>query len=354
MNKIKSIHHLRGIAAIMVVFFHMQGYLNTNGSNLGYILFGYGNAGVDLFFIISAYIICHTTKNLKKDNLLYFLIKRFFRIYPILIISILLWYIFLPGNKDISFLLKSMIPIHSNYSAGSPYFGFNLLYTAWTLTYEILFYLIFAICLYISSKNKNTICFLLITTLPIITQITFTSSLILNGNNKINILNGSILNLLSSPLLFDFSIGILIYKIVNSDYYDSIIKKNKKICIIVLMISIIISIYSIVTYKFSGHGPLGYATPCALLFLSLISIEKLIGWLDLMLFDFLGNISYSLYLTHIIFYHRLDGVSFLGKIYGLEKIITMSLICILFSYIFYKTIEMPSNRLGSFISKKFI
>ena len=54
-NKILSIHQLRGIAALLVVLFHFRGYLNGiyAQKDLGYILFGAGAFGVDLFFMIS-------------------------------------------------------------------------------------------------------------------------------------------------------------------------------------------------------------------------------------------------------------------------------------------------------------
>jgi peptidoglycan/LPS O-acetylase OafA/YrhL len=63
-NMVKSIHYLRGIAALFVVLFHLRGYVNNTyvQSNLGDLLFVNGAFGVDLFFVISGFIICFATQ----------------------------------------------------------------------------------------------------------------------------------------------------------------------------------------------------------------------------------------------------------------------------------------------------
>lgn len=86
MNKIQSIHLLRGVAVLFVVLYHFKGYLNDVyvQRDLGQILFGSGGFGVDLFFMISGFIIALSTQNVTSKTV--FAIRRFFRIYPAFII----------------------------------------------------------------------------------------------------------------------------------------------------------------------------------------------------------------------------------------------------------------------------
>ncbi|RAY17555.1 acyltransferase family protein, partial [Enterobacter kobei] len=59
-------HLLRGIAGISVVLYHFKGYLNGvyAQKDLGQILFGSGAFGVDIFFMISGFIIALSTQNI--------------------------------------------------------------------------------------------------------------------------------------------------------------------------------------------------------------------------------------------------------------------------------------------------
>lgn len=68
-EKVNSIHYLRGIAALMVVFYHLKARLNDvyAQENLGDLLFNSGAFGVDLFFVISGFIICYATDRKDKN-----------------------------------------------------------------------------------------------------------------------------------------------------------------------------------------------------------------------------------------------------------------------------------------------
>lgn len=84
-QKIYFIEVLRGIAPLLVVGYHAAGPLvNAYASfpMLGLDIFRNGNIGVDIFFMISGFIICYATQKVETRPLLSFVIRRFFRIYP--------------------------------------------------------------------------------------------------------------------------------------------------------------------------------------------------------------------------------------------------------------------------------
>ena len=283
---IKEIQNLRGIAIILVLFFH----LNENLFYLGFL-------GVDIFFIISGFII---SKNIvekyfinKQISIKTFFIKRFLRLYPSLfltiIISTILFFL-------LSFRVQNEYFIHIYKSAISALLGFSNFYFSssnenyffndqnpflhtWSLSLEEQFYLFSFIFLSIFIKFPLKIKFLIVVIFVIF------SALIFNENNFY----------LLHYRFYEFLIGSLIYflpkfnKISNNDlkylilllliigitfyfYFD-----KRDIRSIILFTSFLTSliIYLIINYK---------------TFLNIIfNIKFLIH---------IGDLSYTLYLVH--------------------------------------------------------
>lgn len=59
-GKIEIVQFLRGVAALLVCFFHMKGILVFDGVPVGKYLFGSGSIGVPIFFMISGFIMVIT------------------------------------------------------------------------------------------------------------------------------------------------------------------------------------------------------------------------------------------------------------------------------------------------------
>ncbi|NYA48442.1 hypothetical protein BES36_005965 [Haemophilus quentini] len=125
-----SLQYIRGFAALAVLFFHLRASLNNAYSqvNLGDLLFSQGYLGVDFFFVLSGFIICFSTE---KENYGWgsFIIRRFFRIYPLLIICITTYYLVM-RNYDLHYYLISVLGFNFNYQASAPHFGYNVLPSA--------------------------------------------------------------------------------------------------------------------------------------------------------------------------------------------------------------------------------
>ncbi|KAI6175061.1 Acyltransferase [Aphelenchoides bicaudatus] len=81
--KIQKIQGLRGIAIFVVLFYHIRSDW-----------FPYGHLGVDVFFAISGYLICHILSKenyLNPQQILNFYFRRIKRILPIYLIVILVF-----------------------------------------------------------------------------------------------------------------------------------------------------------------------------------------------------------------------------------------------------------------------
>ena len=130
-NRLLELDALRGLAAIMVVLFHL--FLNS-----GYSFFNFGVTGVDLFFLISGFVIFLTLS--KITNWQSFVISRFTRLYPTYwaCVSITAILVFVTTNITLPNLAKQYLANMTMFQhyAKIPHLDFQY----WTLTVEMQFY----------------------------------------------------------------------------------------------------------------------------------------------------------------------------------------------------------------------
>lgn len=139
---IHSIQMLRGIAALLVVQVHLLNNLIVRevfSPNLVTNFFRvWGDFGVDIFFVISGFVMAKSLE--QSHNFWNFLFRRFYRIYPLYFVSvILLLIIHFPSNfEDLStiFLVKTFLLFPTFIQSEISMF----LGPAWTLCFEVLFY----------------------------------------------------------------------------------------------------------------------------------------------------------------------------------------------------------------------
>ena len=155
----KDIQIFRAVAVLAVIVYHFNVQLLP-----------YGYLGVDLFFVISGYLITkQLLKNAKDKNLKFsvFYFKRFKRIIPSLIssslIAILIGYynISLEHFYELFRGLKYSILFIGNvfFAQIINYFSIdtkrNLIVNLWSLSVEEQFYIVFPFLIYLCVKNKK-------------------------------------------------------------------------------------------------------------------------------------------------------------------------------------------------------
>lgn len=133
-NRLLELDALRGIAALSVMIFHYS--TNRDAGGLGWE-FRYGVTGVDLFFMISGFVITLSIQKIQRWQ--DFAVFRFARLYPTFwacaLITALFVLLYEPETLGVSQLLANltMFPV---------YFGIeNLDQVYWTLLVEMMFYL---------------------------------------------------------------------------------------------------------------------------------------------------------------------------------------------------------------------
>ena len=158
-KKILSIELYRGAASLAVLFYHLSGaFLKHFQFDPLRGLAHHGYLGVDFFFVLSGFVIMHSHygENGQPNKIRAYLAKRFFRIFPtywchlILIIGIRLlgWY-FLQNYHSTEALsttniLKNIILVKPEKYLIGP---------AWSLSYELFFYLLFAFLFFIGRNG---------------------------------------------------------------------------------------------------------------------------------------------------------------------------------------------------------
>ena len=134
---------LRGIAALFVVFDHLSYYVLQQVRAEVYQWFDAGNFGVFVFFIISGYIVPASLE--RKGSVRTFWVSRLFRLYPLYLLAVgiavalyLVHFGSLRGEgSDPEASVLSQLLMMSNVLGGQ-----NLPNVVWSLSYEMIFYLL--------------------------------------------------------------------------------------------------------------------------------------------------------------------------------------------------------------------
>jgi peptidoglycan/LPS O-acetylase OafA/YrhL len=348
-----EIDGLRALAVISVILYH------STKSIGGFVLFPGGFLGVDIFFVISGYLI--TSIILNEINVTQdFSFKNFYqrrarRILPALLFviffSIFFAYLYLLPS-DFNDYIKSIL--YSLFFTSNYFFYFSgELYDAtpsllkpflhtWSLSVEEQFYLLYPIILYFSFKYfknfLNKILFSLI-------FISFFSMIGYFYTNQ----SLAFFNFLAR--FWELLIGALIAnnqkKITSINL--SILKKN-----FISILGFILIIYSILFYNKSI--PYGYIYT----FISIIGVSIIIFFNDKeilinkilsnKILVFLGLISYSLYLWHYPIFAFGRITEFFGD--GVSK--KLILLTFIFSVFTYYLIEKPFRNFSFISVKKFL
>lgn len=162
-STIKNIQVLRGIAAMMVVTYHAIGLLESRSGRTLDFHHGVLSSGVDLFFVISGFImvfVVHTRHQAPLD----FLYNRLCRIaplywfYTLLILIIALTFPSLLKGTEIDFthVVQSFLFIPAYHPAQKDML-WPLLIPGWTLNFEMFFYIIFGALLAVKSSGLRIV-----------------------------------------------------------------------------------------------------------------------------------------------------------------------------------------------------
>jgi peptidoglycan/LPS O-acetylase OafA/YrhL len=297
MKPIINVQFLRAVAALAVLFYHFSlqyQALQTGHTNAFYYVFNLiGYAGVDFFFVISGYIMWITTiKSTQKSPALNFAYKRLTRIYlgywPYFLLALVVLY-FYPqlksANTNIwgSFFLTEPKPSHL------------ILQVAWTLQYELYFYLLFAFAMLLPAKHKLTAVWLM--ALLIVIYQLYTRLHSSNPNNEF-----TAIDFFLSPFCLEFFAGCLLGHFFQSNrlavWWPLLLGGSLLLFAIYYQSQVLQQ--SLISHEFIIFRVMVFGSAALLIMAGLIEAEKRGRVVMKRCSLILGGSSYSIYLSHTI------------------------------------------------------
>ena len=156
-RELLTIQYLRAIAALMIVLHHLPVQLHRLGYDGRWPeMF---NSRVDIFFVISGFIIWATTAG-RETSIKDFLTKRLIRIVPLYwLVTAFCVAVMLAAPKAMqssTFDAAHVLASFAFWPQPHPVTGFiaPVIVPAWSLLYEMAFYAVFALCLPLSPKAR--------------------------------------------------------------------------------------------------------------------------------------------------------------------------------------------------------
>src|ERR1017187_8802037 len=147
--RIPALAHLRAFAALLVIFYHGRGKIigwdtireaPVSPSSPGWSLIQEGYTGVSLFLVLSGFIFEFGARD-RSVRYWPFLRNRFLRVYPMFLFLMVVASYAAPQRFSLLAFLQSLLLLGN--LPGSNFAGDLFLSTAWTLTVECQFYLLF-------------------------------------------------------------------------------------------------------------------------------------------------------------------------------------------------------------------
>ncbi len=324
-EQIRTLTSLRFFAALAVMLFHVPFVLPAATKEM---ILSKGSLGVGFFFVLSGFILTHAHYD-EHVQPLEFYKKRIARVYPIHLLTLIIWcYLFYyswgnnPEDKFNSFI-PNVILMHSLFAGPLFTLGYNAV--SWSLSVEVFFYLIFPLLR--QGRVITGTLILLITAEVGIGRWWPDPNQIIPDFYYFN------------PLarLPEFVTGMGAYYLYNR--MPSLRFPN---CMEISSLIVVI-----IACSFNWPSKF-YFTGLGVLFSVLIVIfakqEGIIsGFLSRKIFVVLGESSYSLYMIHHMYLRWLNN-SIGGKISGEILLVVGLLTTILLSVLLYYAFEKPARR----------
>ena len=354
-NRVLALDGLRGLFCMMVVFFHCSETIMPNFLYDNFIVRS-SDLFVDFFFVLSGFVIFLNYQNIVSiKQFKIFILKRFFRLYPLLSFSVLIF--FLAEIISLNYL-KELVNNTESFSShlhnllesltfmnSTPIFGtsMGMNYPSWSISAEMISYLFFA-ALMLYTDKRNTIfssCTIIISS----TLFLFFSNGYLNTFlGDFGFIRG-LLNFFSGVLVCNIYLNL---KIRFKSYHEIICLACIGFLLYLMNYKLVFAEISIILI------PLAFSF-CLFIFSK--SNGFFVQLLKGKLLQFLGKISFSIYLNHALVILVVPKIMLgfcLDNKLIIHQIIILSVsivFLVIYSYFTYLFIEVG---IGNFLKKKFI
>lgn len=319
---------MRAVAALLVTFVHIDIFVATSGLTHEHLRFG--NFGVDLFFVLSGFVIVYSTAG-RTPSAKHFMTSRIVRVVPIYwLLTLCVFAVALVAPQllnatkgDWGDLARSLffIPYMKDNGLIQP-----VLFVGWTLNYEMFFYSVFALFLLVTKRN-------------VITAVMGTTIFIVSFIIVIQEMRPEevILRFFGYPIVLEFVMGMWIALLArrwpnNANRYA-------------WPVFLIAGSWLLIHAFFSADAPrwLAAGVPSAAILWAVLMLERR-GWVTTnRTVQLLGAASYSLYLTHPFVMQGLGKLlePFNGPVVGVFAALAAIVVAHVVGIVVHLWIELP-------------
>ena len=343
-DRFRSIDALRGMAAIMVLVLHVgQSYINhprVAASGRGLLRFyeyvDLGRIGICIFFIISGFVICRSF-NSDRRELKSFVVKRFFRLYPLFWFSMILAGLVL-WPKHASSLTPGIIGANATMLPsllGQPF----MIGLYWTLETELLFYVLMSLLYWLGLLGRP----------KVMLALTLLMYVLLSGLYFLPMAEQLMPHWKATP----YHLSLMMLGVTTRYAYDAEGSTRKpwlRILSTHAVLLALVPLVILVLYLVTGQAAelpdaIAYLLGMLMFFVGLRYLRSAPGWMT-----YLGVITYSIYLLHpVVFTFVRQLLVRYDLLLGLHisvYIVLCGLLTVLLSAISYKYLEASANRVG--------
>ncbi|WP_165390771.1 acyltransferase family protein [Pseudoduganella lutea] len=299
-DKLHWVQALRGIAVLLVVLTHTRYVLlDTDQFALADRLMMPGAMGVDLFFIISGFIMVYTTTGMTGvRSAALFGVKRVARIWPAYAVITLGWVLLRHGGSyfadaaRIEQFVKSLLYMPVD-PANPPFFGYAFP-LGWTLAFEMYFYLAFGLCMLAGRLRWFAFAVWMFITLMLLP--------LDRGGPTLDVrqhlaTHSPWLHLAMNPIIWEFLAGVAIGHLYLCSWFRV---HSVQTAWLMTVCGIGFAAWFVFGRIGTFHGPAQWGWPLALMVTLLALASKTVVFKPPAALVWLGTVSYSMYLTHYL------------------------------------------------------
>jgi len=315
------------LAVLVCHYFATWGLPEYAGNLYGYqhaypVWLGWGALGVEFFFIISGFVIFMTLE--RCHGLLEFWARRFARLYPAYVVAMALTFLIANtlgppefASSTADFLIG--LSLSTPYVSGAKFVD----QVYWSLVVELQFYIAIGIVYVLAGKRFAT----LWTLYAGATLACWFIGRSLGMHMLVALANRVFL----LPYLAHFTLGIAFYFL-----YTGRIHRGR------LLAALALSMYLLI----DAQAPaVWHAMHAMMVVLFVLFLRGKLEWLAVAPLQFLGKISYSLYLVHA--YIGIILIGLLTRVYRVPDLIAAlgaAIACLALAYALTETVERPIKR----------
>lgn len=326
-----NIQMLRAIAALLVVLFHLNGqYRDAGGAFSGLIEFSrWGFFGVDIFFVISGFVISYTVfpKHRNPQSRITYFRHRLSRIYlgywPFALLALYVLPLHSPENLANVSTLKTL-------TLTSGHIEYLALPVSWSLSYELYFYLLFGLLFCFSNSVIKRV-------LSVLFMVVLVRTLFIDVDPFSN------WAFWFSPYLLEFFCGVFIYN--KRDLLSRRIFIGPTI-----LLSIMALIPGMDAHASTDQRVLFFAVSAAAIVVLALQLEKNKLFISPKWLVSLGDSSYTLYLSHALMITAFYKFGFRDMLAAQSQpmielgFLAFIIFMLLASHLYYLYVEKPVYR----------